>query len=107
MGSRTLFIDADRNSSTGWKGYDYRIFGGRTLQKYEQGSWKDLRIVKSKISGNQLMITIPKFLIPALAKKMNFEFKWSDNMQNQTEPLDWYVNGDAAPGGRFNFIVNE
>jgi hypothetical protein len=30
------------------------------------------------------------------------EFKWSDNMQSE-DPMDWYVNGDAAPGARFNY----
>jgi hypothetical protein len=28
-------------------------------------------------------------------------------MQEDGNPLDWYINGDAAPGGRFNFIVNQ
>ena len=37
-------------------------------------------------------------------KRLDFEFKWSDNMQNDDDPLDWYVNGDMAPGGRFNYI---
>jgi len=25
-------------------------------------------------------------------------------MQDDNDPLDWYVNGDTAPGGRFNYI---
>ena len=25
-------------------------------------------------------------------------------MQTDDDPLDWYVNGDVAPGGRFNYI---
>jgi hypothetical protein len=38
------------------------------------------------------------------SNNINFEFKWSDNTQ-EDNPLEWYVNGDAAPGGRFNFVV--
>jgi hypothetical protein len=29
---------------------------------------------------------------------------FSDNMQVDDDPLDWYVNGDTAPGARFNYI---
>ena len=35
---------------------------------------------------------------------LDFEFKWSDNMQEEGNILDFYVNGDCAPGGRFNFV---
>jgi hypothetical protein len=28
-------------------------------------------------------------------------------MQDDGDPLDWYVNGDVAPGGRLNFIIKE
>ena len=35
------------------------------------------------------------------AIKLNF--KWSDNMQTDGDIMDFYVSGDVAPGGRFNF----
>ncbi len=54
-----------------------------------------------------MMITIPRSSIADFSDRLNFEFKWSDNMQDDLDPLDWYVNGDVAPGGRFNFMVNE
>jgi hypothetical protein len=25
-------------------------------------------------------------------------------MQADDDPLDWYIHGDVAPGGRFNYI---
>lgn len=102
-----LYIDADKSALTGWKGYDFRIVGGKTLQKYEGDSWKNIQTIKYKVSGNEMMITVPRTTIFKSAKELNFEFKWSDNMQNDTDPLDWYVNGDTAPGGRFNFIVSQ
>ena len=100
-----LYIDTDRNPATGWKGYDYRIVKGKALQKYSSGSWKDYKNVKSIVSGKEMMVTVPKNGV--FKQRLNFEFKWSDNMQNDNDPLDWYVNGDAAPGGRFNFIVSQ
>lgn len=102
-----LYLDTDRNPTTGWKGYDFRIVGGATLQAYQNGAWKDIQKVTSKVEGNQLMITVPKKSLTNLNPTLNFEFKWSDNMQDDNDPLDWYVNGDVAPGGRFNYIVSQ
>lgn len=101
-----LYIDIDRSAATGWKGYDYRIIDGHILQHYERGSWKNKQTIKSRIRGNEMMLIIPKRFLRVLSVPLNFEFKWSDNMQDDDDPLDWYLNGDAAPGGRFNFIVN-
>ena len=102
-----LYIDTDRKSSTGWKGYDYRIVSGNKLQKYSDAKWEDLSAVDYSVKGNKLMITVPRKFIPQFSSKLNFEFKWSDNMQDSNDPLDWYLNGDAAPGGRFNWIYSE
>ena len=51
-------------------------------------------------------IRIPRSLLK-LDGALNFEFKWSDNMQEEGNIMDFYVNGDAAPGGRFNFVYDE
>lgn len=101
-----LYIDIDRNAATGWKGYDYRVVGGNRLQYYRGGSWKNKQTLKYSVSGNQMMITVPRSYLNKLPEPLNLEFKWSDNMQNNNDPLDWYVNGDVAPGGRFNFIYS-
>jgi hypothetical protein len=99
-----LYLDMDRNPKTGWLGYDFRIFGGDNLQKYLNGRWEDAHKVNFDVDGNKLVITVPvKQLLP-VGRKTDFEFKWSDNMQNDDDPLDWYLNGDVAPGGRFNYI---
>lgn len=100
-----LYIDADRNFSTGWKGYDYRIVDGATLQHYVDGKWKNVnkKPFNRIIEKNRMMITVPRSLLNLMSGTLNFEFKWSDNMQVE-DPLDWYVNGDTAPGGRFNYV---
>jgi len=28
-------------------------------------------------------------------------------MQDEGNPMDFYVNGDTAPGGRFNYVFSE
>ena len=32
------------------------------------------------------------------------EFKWVDNSQQDGDIYDFYLNGDAAPLGRFNYL---
>ncbi|WP_343306005.1 hypothetical protein AAHN97_02625 [Chitinophaga niabensis] len=95
----TLWLDMDRSGK-----YDYRIVGGDQLQFNKDGTWSDLAKVAYRMKGKELMISIPLSRIGIKSNNINFEFKWSDNMQ-EDNPLDWYVNGDAAPGGRFNFVV--
>ena len=102
-----LYIDSDRKFSSGWKGYDFRVVSGNKLQKYSDGKWEDLSTVDYSIEDNKLMITIPRKLISQFSGELNFEFKWSDNMQDSNDPMDWYLNGDTAPGGRFNWIYSE
>lgn len=110
-----LFIDVDRNKQTGWQGYDYVINyrnpkGNKVfLQKSFQNKWiwKDAGMAEMKMKNNQLMLKIPRNLINLQGGKLNFEFKWSDNMQDEGNIMDFYVNGDAAPGGRFNYIFTE
>ena len=36
-------------------------------------------------------------------KSFVLNFKWSDNMQVDGDILDFYVNGDVAPEGRFKY----
>lgn len=99
-----LYLDVDNNPTTGWKGYDYRVAGGNALQAYTGGAWTNVNTVTYSVSGKEMMITVPRSYVGSPADPLNIAFKWSDNMQNDADPLDWYVNGDAAPGARLNFL---
>lgn len=101
-----LYLDVDRNAKTGWAGYDFRIASGNKLQKHQDGKWDDIQSVTFDVSGKELMITIPLMHLGLNSSSLDLEFKWSDNMQFDDDPLDWYVNGDAAPGARFNYIYS-
>ena len=52
--------------------------------------------------GNVLEISIPKKTL-GMGRDIDFEFKWNDNMQAPGDVLDFYISGDTAPGGRFNY----
>lgn len=103
-----LFIDIDRDQNTGWEGYDFivnRINPEQkaTLEKSKAGwRWEKITEVDYKVNGNKLEIKIPKSSL-GLNEKISFEFKWSDNMQQENDIKDFWLNGDVAPGGRFNF----
>ena len=110
-----LFIDADRNKATGWNGYDYVVnykpATGSTA--YVQASrlnkwlWQEAGKAHMKVAGNRLMLAIPREVLNMAGKRLDFEFKWSDNMQDEGNIMDFYVNGDVAPGGRFNYVYTE
>ena len=114
----TLFIDTDRSKSTGWEGYDMivnRTRPGRnrvSVEKYfptaEKGSFTWVAAGEGTISrkGKFLVISVPRSLIERDGGRLDFEFKWSDNMQEH-DVMDFYRNGDAAPLGRFNYLYKE
>ena len=106
-----LFIDIDRNKATGWEGYDFivnRTSPGDSALVENSGTtwnWVSAGSAGYKVDGKTLVFKIKRSVlgIPD-GENMNFEFKWSDNMQEDGNIMDFYVNGDVAPGERFNYV---
>lgn len=106
-----LFIDIDKNKNTGWNGYDYvinRITPDKKkiiIEKNNKNKWMWNPIGKGEyiVHNNMLEIAIDKKLL-GLGNTIDIEFKWNDNMQDEGNIMDFYVNGDVAPTGRFNFV---
>lgn len=110
-----LFINSDRDRSTGWEGYDYVIdrtmpsgnlenshIGKMAVEKHVRDfDWAKTGDAEYKVSGNKMQVKVPRAAL-RMNGRLDFEFKWSDNMQN-TDAMDFYENGCAAPVGRFNF----
>ena len=107
-----LFIDIDRDKATGWNGYDFVVNrvspkGSKAfLERNVQGiwMWDKATKVKFKNLGNALVICIPRTALGVGEGSLDFEFKWNDNMQEEGNIMDFYVSGDTAPGGRFNYV---
>ena len=59
------------------------------------------------VNNNKLEIKIDRKKLNLNDKPVNIEFKWNDNMQENGNIMDFYINGDTAPGGRFNFVYTE
>jgi len=103
-----LLIDIDNNKNTGWEGYDFIINRHSpekkaVLEKSQAGwYWQKVGDIDYAIQANKLEIKIPKALLQVQGEP-DFSFKWSDNMQQPGNIMDFYINGDVAPGGRFNY----
>lgn len=98
-----LYLNSDRKHTTGWYGYDYRIINGNQLQRYTNNKWESFKTIETKQEVKKIMYVFPAEYLSLNTSTLNFEFKWSDNMQTK-DPMDWYVNGDVSPEGRFNYI---
>src|SRR5690554_898134 len=110
-----LFIDIDRDKSTGWNGYDYIVnhqhpTSGKVIVEKNVGDrweWKEVGKSSYVVKDNRLEVKIDRKMLNRMDKPLDFEFKWNDNMQENGNIMDFYVNGDTAPGGRFNFVYSE
>jgi hypothetical protein len=108
-----LFIDSDRDKATGWEGYDYVV--NRTppgakavIERSTTGgwNWQACGEIDFRVSGKQMEIKIPRAML-AMTGQLDFEFKWSDNLQQEGDVMDFYLSGDAAPIARYNFLYKE
>ncbi len=110
-----LFIDADRDKSTGWNGYDIIVNrqspGAQTAiverNVGDRWEWEKVAEAPYAVNGNYLEIELSREVLSLNSKKVDIEFKWNDNMQENGNIMDFYVNGDTAPGGRLNFVFSE
>ena len=64
--------------------------------------------VTYSVQGNVMMVCIPKTMlgIPAEQMDFSFSFKWTDNTLEDGDIMQWYLNGDVAPVGRFNYCYS-
>ena len=106
-----LFIDSDCDKQSGWEGYDYVL--NRTMPSQQavvehsdvEWKWQIVGGAEFYVEGCEMEIAIPRKVLQ-LDRKGGFEleFKWVDNSQQDGDIYDFYLNGDAAPLGRFNYL---
>ena len=108
-----LLIDSDRNKATGWQGYDYIINrlapGDSAVVERALTTWNWIKVnsISYAVNGNKLEFKVPRTIVNLPdGEAVDFEFKWSDNMQDEGNIMDFYVHGDVAPGGRFNYLYS-
>jgi hypothetical protein len=110
-----LLIDTDQNPKTGWHGFDYILNRNiesetKTVLEKNAGGWKWQKVaeVPCQIEGNELHIAVAKKALglPEGNTSVSLDFKWVDNWQKPGDIMDFYLSGDVAPEGRFEYRYN-
>lgn len=101
-----LLIDSDLNPDTGWEGFDLLVRigpdGSATVATWNGTAWDRPRPISHAIGTASVQYAIPRALFGSGAR-LAFEFKWVDNIPLPCDILDFYVDGDVAPAGRFRY----
>lgn len=107
-----ILIDTDSTGkSANWEGFEYiinRDSADASTVKVEKstGGWAFEETGKAyyTVNGNIMQLSVPRSALGlSLGEEVHFNFKLSDNMQTDGDIMDFYQNGDVAPGGRFMF----
>jgi len=108
-----LFIDVDTNKTTGWEGYDFvvnnKIINENTTtitKLNKDGSLGTSEKIPFRMSGNKLMIEIPRKFI-ARSGKATFDFHWADNIKKIGDIKEFFLSEDSAPDRRANYRYSE
>lgn len=106
-----LYLDIDRNKNTGFEGYDFRIYctdsGHAVIERCRGNSfeWQKIGDADAIVCDRHIILKASRKVL-GMDGVLDFEFKWSDNLQNPNV-MDFYYNGDVAPHGRFNYLYKE
>jgi hypothetical protein len=108
-----LLIDADKNSKTGWYGYDFvvnkKVIDDKTttIMRYDSSNpadpWVEAAKINYRYSGKTMELAIPRKLLGLTGNAFTFDFKWCDNPPDLVDPISLCVAGDTAPDRRFNY----
>jgi hypothetical protein len=99
-------VEDDKN----WETFEYMLnrqspsADTATLERSTGGwNWEKAAEVAYTVEGNRMVVTVPRAALGIDEDDFTVNFKWSDNMQSDGDIMDFYVNGDVAPGARFKY----
>ena len=106
-----LFIDADKDHSTGWNGYDFVVnktvysTTSTSLMSFNaaDSTWTETTKPRINVDGNILLVALSRADLGLTANDLTFDFKWVDNARDFLTPIGLATAGDAAPNRRFNY----
>lgn len=120
-----LLIDTDCNPQTGWIGFNFvvnRKVRDRSVTLLEQWGpdgdgddaprfgpwgWRSGGGVMYRVDGCEMELAIPRKALGLDSPgPLRFNFKWADNIQS-FDPVEFIINGDTAPNGRFAYRYQE
>ncbi len=104
-----LYVGAHNPAFPQWQGFSHRINqirkGGKSIVEAYTGNnqWKATGTIDMRVSGRQLELKVPKEILGIKGDSITIDFKWSDNVPADGDPLHWLDKGDAAPNARFAY----
>jgi len=106
-----LLLNTDGRTDTGWEGYNFVVNlnpgdSTKTTVWHNTGgwNWEPMTEVPMRVSGNRLQIAVPRAALGLEeGAALSVDFKWADNLQKPGDVMDFYISGDTAPIGRFNY----
>lgn len=121
-----LFLDTDLDPKTGWNGYNFILnrsvrdssvtmlekwmgmsgAGILSLSKGAGDAWANAGGVRYAVKDCEIEIAVPRDVLGFGGKPISLNFKWADNIQG-FDPVEFTVNGDTAPNGRFAYRYEE
>ncbi len=108
-----LYLDMG-NGDKSWEGYEYILNKTNpenettaTLERFTGNGFETEVVgkVTYSVKGNVMTVAIPKTMLGIANDCYDFtiDFKWTDNTLEDGDIMKWYVNGDTAPVGRYNY----
>ncbi|MGE5294127.1 MAG: hypothetical protein ACM3VT_04810 [Solirubrobacterales bacterium] len=105
-----LLVHVDESAAPNWEGFNFRV-NGQAAGAMETSvetclggwQWRQAGLVAYRVEGNQFHVAVPRQMLDIHSGGFAIEFKWIDNAKTPGDILNAYVDGDAAPGGRFRY----
>lgn len=106
----SMFISTGNANNATWCGYDFVV--GRTaatekalsIEKRTASGWEKIGEASYRVQENQLQFAVPLELLGLNGEHVSIQFKFADNYQGEDDLYSFYLNGDAAPYGRLNYV---
>lgn len=107
-----LFLNTDRDSATGWFGFDLKLGAAENLREedgvtrfdrpvleFAGGKWiPSGKTAKGAVRGNFVEMALPRALF---GRSLDFYFKWADHPDDPGHIRGLEKGGDTAPNRRF------
>ena len=106
----SMFISTGNENNENWCGYDYVIGrkaatkDGLTIEKRTADGWEVVGYAKYSVALNELQFAVPLETLGLSVEDVSIQFKFADNYQGEDDIYSFYLNGDAAPYGRMNYV---
>jgi hypothetical protein len=103
-----LYVGTQDTVQAAWEGFQFRVrktvTGQVVLEQFtSKRTWRRAGVVKMEVKNNELELSIPKKVLGITGAHFSLDFKWTDNIPADGDPMHWLDTGDTAPNGRFRY----